>query len=338
MATREGLKAVANVRGDRGGPLKALWVMATNPAVSLPRAGAMRDALRRLSCSLSPRMSSPTIRSMPARMCGCRPPPGAQKDATVTIRSGASPASAPSCRCRAKPSPTGGSSPRWRAAWVWRCFAYRSPPTSFASTRRCRPSRMPDARFRISAWPKPRTLNMRALAPTQCRCGGRKRAASRFFADGATSRPTEGALRSPRTAGFAGGDHGALPFRLKHRPGARPVHTMTRSGMSRACAALCRALRRGASRGRAPAGLSADGFARVAPATRGDPQVVVSDGRAPARCSCRSIGRRRPPPWPGSATWWPATTRIRASGSKATAAPHRAGRLRVAGVCADPRP
>ena len=30
------------------GEIKALWVMATNPAVSLPRAGAVRDALRKL--------------------------------------------------------------------------------------------------------------------------------------------------------------------------------------------------------------------------------------------------------------------------------------------------
>ena len=30
------------------GRIKALWVMATNPAVSLPRAGAMRDALAKL--------------------------------------------------------------------------------------------------------------------------------------------------------------------------------------------------------------------------------------------------------------------------------------------------
>ena len=30
------------------GEIKALWVMATNPAVSLPRAGAVRDALNKL--------------------------------------------------------------------------------------------------------------------------------------------------------------------------------------------------------------------------------------------------------------------------------------------------
>src|SRR6202030_2290725 len=48
MATREGLKAVQMFEAIEAGRIKALWVMATNPAVSLPRAGAMRDALRKL--------------------------------------------------------------------------------------------------------------------------------------------------------------------------------------------------------------------------------------------------------------------------------------------------
>jgi assimilatory nitrate reductase catalytic subunit len=48
MATHEGLKAVQMFEAIEAGRIKALWVMATNPAVSLPRAGAMRDALRKL--------------------------------------------------------------------------------------------------------------------------------------------------------------------------------------------------------------------------------------------------------------------------------------------------
>ena len=39
-ATREGLKAVQMFDAIERGKIKALWVMATNPAVSLPRAGA----------------------------------------------------------------------------------------------------------------------------------------------------------------------------------------------------------------------------------------------------------------------------------------------------------
>src|SRR5829696_8248499 len=48
IATHEGLKAVQMFEAIARGEIKALWVMATNPAVSLPRAGAVRDALKRL--------------------------------------------------------------------------------------------------------------------------------------------------------------------------------------------------------------------------------------------------------------------------------------------------
>ncbi len=46
--TGEGLKAVDMFEAIERGTIKALWVMATNPAVSLPRAGAMRAALKKL--------------------------------------------------------------------------------------------------------------------------------------------------------------------------------------------------------------------------------------------------------------------------------------------------
>ena len=48
IATHEGLKAVDMFEAIENGTIKALWVMATNPAVSLPRAGAMRAALSKL--------------------------------------------------------------------------------------------------------------------------------------------------------------------------------------------------------------------------------------------------------------------------------------------------
>src|SRR5213075_2796790 len=48
MAERKGLKAVQMFEAIERGEIKALWVMATNPAMSLPRAGAMREALKKL--------------------------------------------------------------------------------------------------------------------------------------------------------------------------------------------------------------------------------------------------------------------------------------------------
>jgi assimilatory nitrate reductase catalytic subunit len=48
MATRPGLKAVDMFEAIDSGKIKALWVMGTNPAVSLPRADDMRTALGKL--------------------------------------------------------------------------------------------------------------------------------------------------------------------------------------------------------------------------------------------------------------------------------------------------
>src|SRR5258708_38954384 len=48
MAMREGHKAVQMFEAIEHGEIKALWVMGTNPAVSLPRARAMRDAMAKL--------------------------------------------------------------------------------------------------------------------------------------------------------------------------------------------------------------------------------------------------------------------------------------------------
>ena len=60
-------------------------------------------------------------------MCCCRPRPGARRTAPSPIRSGASRASASSCRCPARRGPTGASSPTWRSAWdLTDAFAYRS--------------------------------------------------------------------------------------------------------------------------------------------------------------------------------------------------------------------
>ena len=48
IATREGLKAVQMFEAINRGEIKALWVMGTNPAVSLPDADIVRQALRKL--------------------------------------------------------------------------------------------------------------------------------------------------------------------------------------------------------------------------------------------------------------------------------------------------
>ena len=48
IATHEGLKAVQMFEAIARGEIKALWVMGTNPAVSLPNADVVREALKKL--------------------------------------------------------------------------------------------------------------------------------------------------------------------------------------------------------------------------------------------------------------------------------------------------
>ncbi len=84
MATREGLKAVDMFDAIAVGKIKALWVMATNPAVSLPRSGAVREALGKIELFVVSEnvTSNDTVNSgahvlLPATAWG-------EKDGTVT--------------------------------------------------------------------------------------------------------------------------------------------------------------------------------------------------------------------------------------------------------------
>jgi len=81
---REGRKAVAMFDAIAEGKIKALWVMATNPAVSLPRAGAVRAALAKLDLFIVSEnvLSNDTVNAgahvlLPAAAWG-------EKDGTVT--------------------------------------------------------------------------------------------------------------------------------------------------------------------------------------------------------------------------------------------------------------
>src|SRR6516162_8403920 len=84
IVTREGLKAVQMFEAIARGEIKALWVMATNPVVSLPRAEAMRKALRGLELFVVSEnvLSNDTVNAgahllLPAAAWG-------EKDGTVT--------------------------------------------------------------------------------------------------------------------------------------------------------------------------------------------------------------------------------------------------------------
>jgi len=83
MATKPGLKAVDLFRAIGEGKVKALWVMATNPAVSLPDAARVRDALAACPFVVVSDVMSETDTSRHAHV---RLPAAAwgEKDGTVT--------------------------------------------------------------------------------------------------------------------------------------------------------------------------------------------------------------------------------------------------------------
>ena len=83
MATRPGLKAVDLFDAVGRGEIKAVWIMATNPVVSLPNADAVREALK--ACPLS--IVSEAVRATDTvDACRVRLPAlaWAEKDGTVT--------------------------------------------------------------------------------------------------------------------------------------------------------------------------------------------------------------------------------------------------------------
>jgi len=83
MATRPGLKAVDMFRAVDDGRIKAIWIMATNPVVSLPDADRVREALRK--CELV--VVSDCIANTDTTACSQVLLPAAawgEKDGTVT--------------------------------------------------------------------------------------------------------------------------------------------------------------------------------------------------------------------------------------------------------------
>ena len=106
MATRPGLKAVELFDAMLDGRVKALWVLGTNPAASMPRAARVREALA--ACPFVVVSDCwPTDTTRFADVVSAGAPAGARRTARSPIRSAASRASA---RFRAPP---GEARPDW---------------------------------------------------------------------------------------------------------------------------------------------------------------------------------------------------------------------------------
>ena len=243
----------------------------------------------------------------------CRPPPGARRTAPSPTPSGASRASAPSCRCRARRSPTGGSSREvarrmgFGDAFAYRCAGRRLPRARRAvGLRERRHARLRHRRAR-------RDLSdddFDALEPVQwpVRAGdaARPRRASSPMA--ASSRPTARRASSrPSRRRCARRPAREFPFRLNTGRVRDQWHTMTRTGPEPAARrAHAGAVRRGPSgRCRGARACAHGGFARVshahtAPACSRSWSATASSA---ARCSCRSTGATPTRPRRASASW-----------------------------------
>jgi assimilatory nitrate reductase catalytic subunit len=236
MATREGLKAVQLFEAIEAGRIKALWVMATNPAVSLPRAGAMRDALAKLDLFVvSENMrSNDTVEAgahvlLPAVAWG-------EKDGTVTN------SERRITRQRAFLPLPGDAQPDWwivsevaRRMGYGAAFAYRSAADVFREHAALSGFENKGRRdFDLGGLTGISDAEFDTLEPTQwpVRAETRRRQ-RRFFADGAFFTPDHKArFVAPEPPALHEMTSEEFPLRLNTGRVRDQWHTMTRSGMS----------------------------------------------------------------------------------------------------------
>ncbi|SFG73710.1 assimilatory nitrate reductase (NADH) alpha subunit apoprotein [Palleronia marisminoris] len=230
LAKRPGLKAVEMFRAVADGRIKALWIMHTNPAVTLPEADAVRDAIA--SCDFTI-VSDITAETDTARLADVLLPASAwaEKDGTVTN------SDRTISRQRAALPPPGEARPDWwhitqvARRMGWRAaFDYQSPAEIFrehAALSGIAGGFGLD--FDISGLADLNDEGYAAMEPTRWPVAARQ--GGRFFADGRSFRPggrvamvpvewrAPEARRAPR-----------FPFRLNTGRIRDQWHTMTRSG------------------------------------------------------------------------------------------------------------
>jgi assimilatory nitrate reductase catalytic subunit len=285
MARREGLKAVQMFEAVARGEIKALWVMATNPAVSLPRAGHVREALGKLDLLVISEnvASNDTVRAkahvlLPAAAWG-------EKDGTVT--------NSERRISRQRPFLTmpGAARPDW---WIVtqvaqrmgfaEAFDFKSAADVFREHAALSAFDNDGNRdFDIGALAALSVGEFNALDPVQwpARAGALKDE-TRFFADGKFFTPDRKARmiapEPPRPRADTSAD---FPFRLNTGRVRDQWHTMTRTGLSpRLGAHLPEPFVEVHADDAARCGLTHGGFARVtSPYGACVLKVVVSEGQ-----------------------------------------------------------
>ena len=232
----EGLKAVLLFEAVARGQIKALWVMATNPAVSLPQAGEVRDALRKLDLFVV----SENVRSNDTVAAGAHVllPASAwgEKDGTVTN------SERRISRQRAFLAPPGEARPDWwivsevaRRMGFGDAFAYSSAADVFREHAALSAFENDGARdFDIGALAALSDQAFDALSPMQwpLRADAPK-AEPRFFARGGYYTP-DGKARmvAPERPHLRNNVSAEFPLRLNTGRVRDQWHTMARSGLS----------------------------------------------------------------------------------------------------------
>ena len=322
MATRDGLKAVDMFEAIERGTIKALWVMATNPAVSLPRAGAIRAALKKLELFV---VSETTLRNdtveagahvlLPAAAWG-------EKDGTVTN------SERRISRQRAFLPLPGEAQPDWwivsevaRRLGFERAFGYRTPAEVFrehAALSAFENTVSATSTWVVSLISPTRTIDRLEPVMWPVRAAGEP-GETRFFGAGKF-------FTDDRRARFIAAEHPrlrlvtseAFPLRLNTGRLRDQWHTMTRTGKSPRLSAhapepLVDIHPDDAPELASPTAVSPRSRPRTAAPCFGFASNPVSNAD---RFSLRSTGATRLRPIRASAPWrWRKTTRFPASPS-----------------------
>jgi assimilatory nitrate reductase catalytic subunit len=236
IATREGLKAVQMFDAIAAGSIKALWVMGTNPAASLPRAGAVAAALKELEFLVVSEnvLSNDTVRSgahvlLPAAAWG-------EKDGTVTN------SERRISRQRAFLPLPGEARPDW---WIVSqvakhmgfadAFAYASVADIFREHAALSAFENSGRRdFDLGTLADISDEQFAALEPVQWPArANEKQRDQRFFARGGFfTTDRKGRFAVPERPALSAPTSEAFPFRLNTGRIRDQWHTMTRSGLS----------------------------------------------------------------------------------------------------------
>ncbi len=236
LVTGEGLKAVDMFEAIERGTIKALWIMATNPAVSLPRAGAMRAALQNLDLFVVSEnvLSNDTVDAgaqvlLPAAAWG-------EKDGTVTN------SERRISRQRAFLPPPGEARPDWwivsevaRRLNFGAAFDYRSPADVFREHAALSAFENGGRRdFDIGALASLSDEAYDALDAVMWPArAGEPRFEQRFFgAGGFFTQDRRARFVAPQSPRLHAATNEAFPLRLNTGRVRDQWHTMTRTGTS----------------------------------------------------------------------------------------------------------